>query len=108
MGRKSKDEETAGVGHNQGEQDKADMAVVEKVKDIEAKRTKLAGDIKDFLNKHKNDYGTPKGSIRQAVKLLNISEEQYQAKKEVAIQAQRIVQLFVDTDGQYSFLDQAA
>ena len=104
MGRKKHDDEPAGQGHNQTETDKADRACVEKVREIEAKRTKLAGDVKDILAKHKNDYGTPKGSIRKAVKLLNRTPEEHQAKKEVDDVAQRIVNLFVDDGGQYSFL----
>lgn len=106
MARKKRDEEPEGQGHNATETDRADKACVEKVREIEAKRTKLAGDVKDILAKHKNDFGTPKGSIRKAVKLLNRTPEEHQAKKEVDNRAEDIVQrLFVEPGGQFSFLD---
>jgi hypothetical protein len=68
----------------------------------------LAGEIKDILNEHKNAHGTPKGAIRKAVKVLAMSEETFQAKKEVEIHSQHIVQLFAEEGGQYSFLSQDA
>lgn len=69
----------------------------------------LAGEIKDILNVHKKAHGTPKQSIRAAVKILQMTEEQYQAKKEIATHTQHIVQLFADDEtGQFSFLRQDA
>lgn len=103
MGRKKE----ADIGHN-GNSDQADMECVKRVSELEEKRSILAGEIKDILNEHKNAHGTPKGSIRKAVKILNLTEETYQAKKEVEIHAQHIVQLFAEQDGQYSFLQQDA
>lgn len=99
----SKVKKLAEVGHN-GNIDEADMEVTKEVRELEEKRTMLAGEIKDILNLHKKVYGTPKASIRKAVKLLNLAVEQYQAKKEVEIHTKHIVQLFADEDGQYSFL----
>lgn len=77
---------------------------IKHVAELENKRTILAGEIKDILNEHKESHGTPKGAIRKAVKLLAMTEETYQAKKEVEVHAQHIVQLFAEGDGQYSFL----
>jgi seryl-tRNA synthetase len=94
------------IGHNVGEVDKADVETTKHVRELEHKRTVLAEEIKDILNTHKKKYGTPKGSIRSAVKKLDMTKEQYQAKKEVEIQAQRIIELFVEKDGQLSFLSQ--
>jgi uncharacterized protein (UPF0335 family) len=96
-------EKGAAIGHNTNT-DKADKACVKRVSELEAERQVLAGEIKDILNEHKNAHGTPKGSIRKAVKLLDMTAEQFQAKKEVDNRAIKIVQLFVEPDGQYSWL----
>ena len=110
MSRKVKErafeEEGSAIGHN-GDSAAADKKCVEKVAKLEEERRAIAGNIKDILNKHKDAYGTPKQSIRKAVKILAMTEEQFQAKKEIDFQAQAIIQLFVDdASGQYSFLSQ--
>jgi len=94
----------ATVGHNKVDIDKADKACVKRVAELEHKRQVLSGEIKDILNEHKNAWGTPKGSIRKAVKVLDMTEEQFQAKNEVERHANHIVQLFAEKNGQYSFL----
>ena len=110
MGRKVKDKafDDGQIGHN-GNTDVADMEVTRQVKELEEKRMALAGEIKDILNEHKAAHGTPKASIRAAVKILQMTEEAYQAKKEIATHTQHIVQLFANEDtSQFSFLKEEA
>ena len=95
---------TKGLGHNSANMDKADMDCVKDIMALKSKIADLNGKIKDRLNDHKNTHGTPKGAIRKVIKELSLTEEQYQAKKEIEAHSQHIIQLFANNDGQYSFL----
>lgn len=110
MGRKVKDKafDDGQIGHN-GNTDVADKETVKRIAELEEKRMALAGEIKDILNEHKAAHGTPKASIRAAVRILQMTAEQYQAKKEIATHTHHIVQLIANEDtGQFSFLKEEA
>lgn len=86
MGRKVKDsafaEEGSAIGHNNPINAKNLQEHVIYVAKKEAEKRKIDGQIKDRLGNAKNE-GFLKTSIRKAVKILNMSEEQIQAKKEI-------------------------
>lgn len=108
MGRKVKErafeEEGSAIGHNSGDTDRADMETTRQVKELEHKKEIINGQIKDILVAHKKKYGTPRGSIRYAVKELNQTPEKAQSDKEVTQHGKHIVQLFANSDGQYSWM----
>jgi len=111
MARKNKAFEEEGsaaqVGHNSQVKDALTIKVAEEIMELNSKMADIRGKIKDKLN-YAKENGILKTSVKDAVKILGMTEEQYQAKKEVEAETRRIVQLFVEQDGQYSFLNQAA
>ena len=86
MGRKVKErafaEEESAIGHNDPINAKNLQEHVSYVAKKEAEKRKIDGQIKDRLSDAKNE-GFLKTSIRKAVKILNMTEEQLQAKKEI-------------------------
>lgn len=86
MSRKVKDrafgEEGSAIGHNDPINAKNLQEHVLYVAKKEAEKRKIDGQIKDRLHDAKNE-GFLKTSIRKAVKILNMTEEQLQAKKEI-------------------------
>ena len=100
--------EDTNIGHNGGE---ADIARVEIAQFILAQREiirKANEKIKDKLNQGKDNYGILKTGMRKAIKELEKTEERHQSDKEVTAEKKRIIELFADQDGQYSFLTENA
>lgn len=102
-----KDEE-AGIGHNQTKEDQARIEVTEYVLKQKAIIQEANDKIKEKLNWAKDTHGILKGGVRKAVKALLKTEEQHASDQEVAAETQRIIELFVEKDGQFSFLSDAA
>lgn len=88
-------EEGSALGHNSGANDKNLIAHVEFVAREMDKIDAIRGKIKDRLDKAKTD-GFLKTSIRNAIKVLRMTEEQIQAKEEIDSETARITELCAD------------